>query len=123
MEPSLLEFDLARRDFTVNACSRAAAQCSGASTIDAGAAAGSPWWPSPLGSPSTGFLADGVADDPTRVLVLLVMGPLGFFLAPQAANQIKDTLLVWPWNWHIGDPPEQAPPALATRCAWSSSFF
>ena len=55
-------------------------------------------------------------DDPTR----LVRGAryaarLGFALAPASLEQARTTLAAWPWPWHPGDPPGQAPPALGTR--------
>ena len=57
-----------------------------------------------------------VADDPTRVIRAARYGArLKFSLAPDAAQQITNTLAAWPWTWKIGDSPSQAPPALATR--------
>lgn len=55
-------------------------------------------------------------DDPTR----LVRGAryaarLGFALAPASLEQARSTLEAWPWSWHPGDSPGQAPPALGTR--------
>ena len=118
VEPGLLELDLARRDFTVNALAlelplnAVAPQRSVQERLldlHGGQAH--------LARRQLAFLHDAsVADDPTRVIRAARYGArLGFSLAPEAAKQIKDTLAAWPWSWHIGDPPEQAPPALATR--------
>ena len=113
-----LELDLARRDFTVNALALelplnpVAPQRSVQERLldlHGGRAH--------LARRQLAFLHDAsVADDPTRVIRAARYGArLGFFLAPEAAQQITDTLVAWPWSWHLGDPPEQAPPALATR--------
>ena len=118
VEPGLLELDLARRDFTVNALA-----------LELPLNAVAPQLPvqewlldlhggqAHLARRQLAFLHDAsVADDPTRMIRAARYGArLGFSLAPEAAHQITDTLAVWPWSWHVGDPPEQAPPALATR--------
>ena len=118
VEPGLLELDLARRDFTVNALAlelplnEVAPQRSVQERLldlHGGQVH--------LARRQLAFLHDAsVADDPTRVIRAARYGArLGFSLAPEAAQQITDTLVAWPWSWHVGDPPEQAPPALATR--------
>ena len=118
VEPGLLELDLARRDFTVNALALElplnplALQRSVQERLldfHGGTAH--------LARRQLAFMHEGsVADDPTRVIRAARYGArLGFSLAPEAAQQITDTLMAWPWSWHFGDPPEQAPPALATR--------
>ena len=118
VEPGLLELDLARRDFTVNALAlelpldTVVPQRSVQERLldlHGGQAH--------LARRQLAFLhGTSVADDPTRVIRAARYGArLGFSLAPEAGQQITDTLAVWPWSWHVGDPPEQAPPALATR--------
>ena len=118
VESGLLELDLARRDFTVNALA-----------LELSLNAVVPQQPEPallldlhggqehLARRQLAFLHKAsVADDPTRVIRAARYGArLGFSLALEAAQQITDTLVIWPWSWHVGDPPEQAPPALATR--------
>ena len=118
VEQGPLELDLARRDFTVNAL---------AFELPLNAVAPQPsvkerlldlhGGQAHLARRQLAFLHDAsVADDPTRVIRAARYGArLGFSLAPEAAQQITDTLVAWPWSWHVGDPPEQAPPALATR--------
>jgi poly(A) polymerase len=55
-------------------------------------------------------------DDPTRLLrAARYAARLGFGLAPDALQQAASTLEAWPWPWRPGDPPQLAPPALATR--------
>ena len=118
VNPGLLELDLARRDFTVNALAfelplnAVVPQRSVQERLldlHGGTAH--------LARRQLAFLHDAsVADDPTRLVRAARYGArLGFSLAPEAAQQIKDTLVAWPWSWHLGDPPDQAPPALATR--------
>ena len=118
VEPGLLELDLARRDFTVNALA-----------LELPLNAVVPQQPelawlldlhggqAHLARRQLAFLHNAsVADDPTRVIRAARYGArLGFSLALEAAQQITDTLVTWPWSWHVGDPPEQAPPALASR--------
>ena len=118
VNPGLLELDLARRDFTVNALAfelplnAVVPQRSVQERLldlHGGTAH--------LARRQLAFLHDAsVADDPTRLVRAARYGArLEFSLAPEAAQQIKDTLVAWPWSWHLGDPPDQAPPALATR--------
>jgi poly(A) polymerase len=60
--------------------------------------------------------ASSVADDPTRVVrACRYAARLAFVLAPEAQQQINQTLESWPWSWTHGDVPAAAPPALATR--------
>jgi poly(A) polymerase len=108
-----LERDLERRDFTVNAM---ALELSLSGDRE-------PWLLDPHGG--QGHLArrelaflhpSSVADDPTRVVrACRYAARLGFVLAPEAQQQITETLEVWPWSWTHGDAPAAAPPALATR--------
>ena len=118
VEPGLLELDLARRDFTVNALAfelplNAVAPQRSVQERLLDLHGGQVH----LARRQLAFLHDAsVAEDPTRVVRAARYGArLGFSLAPEAAQQITDTLVIWPWSWRLGDPPEQAPPALATR--------
>ena len=118
VEPGLLELDLARRDFTVNALA-----------LELPLNAVAPQRPDQerlldlhggqahLAHRQLAFLHDAsVEDDPTRLIrAARYAARLGFSLAPEAARQITHTLAIWPWSWHLGDPPEQVPPALSTR--------
>ena len=118
VESGPLELDLARRDFTVNALA-----------LELPVDTVAPQRPAQerlldlhggqehLARRQLAFLhGASVEEDPTRMIRAARYGArLGFSLAPEAGQQITDTLAVWPWSWHVGDPPEQAPPALATR--------
>ena len=113
VESGSLERDLERRDFTVNAM---ALELSLSGDRE-------PWLLDPHGG--QGHLArrelaflhpSSVADDPTRVVRACRYGArLGFVLAPEAQQQITETLEAWPWFWSHGHAPAAAPPALATR--------
>ena len=55
-------------------------------------------------------------DDPTRIVRgARYAARLGFELAPESLEQLRHTLVVWPWAWRPGDPPQAAPSALGTR--------
>ncbi len=57
-----------------------------------------------------------VEEDPTRVIRgARYSARLNFELAPQTLSQVRKTIKLWPWNWHLEDPPNLAPPALSTR--------
>ena len=103
-----LEQDLARRDFTVNAM---ALELPGANLLDLHGG-----WQA-LALRQLAFLHSGsVRDDPTRVVRgARYAARLDFELAPEALGQVRSTLQAWPWTWRLGDAPELAPPALATR--------
>ncbi len=105
-----LEDDLARRDFSINAMALLL-EAAGPRLLD-----------------PHGGLADlerrqlrllhprSLADDPTRLLRGARYGArLGFALEAASLAQARTTLAAWPWRWRHGDPPQQAPPALATR--------
>ena len=118
VEPGLLELDLARRDFTVNALAleipldtEALSFLAQEKLLDLYGGQAH------LADRQLAFLHEAsIKDDPTRLIRAARYGArLGFSLAPEAAQQITDTLAAWPWSWHVGDPPEHAPPALATR--------
>lgn len=113
VEPGCLEFDLQRRDFTVNAMAwvlPAEATAVGVLLDPHGGAAH-------LARRELAFLhADSVRDDPTRVVrAARYAARLDFVMAPEALDQLMSTLETWPWSWTQSFPPDQAPPALATR--------
>ncbi len=106
--PSGLVEDLARRDFTVNAI---AIDLFTQNILD-------PFnGKSAIKNRQLEFLhSRSVADDPTRIVRgARYAARLNFDLSSQAKKQVQSTLNQWPWDWAKGDPPKQAPPALATR--------
>ena len=118
VEPGLLELDLARRDFTVNALALelplnavAPQRQEQERLLDLYGGQAH------LAHRQLVFLHDSsVEDDPTRLIrAARYAARLGFSLAPEAARQITHTLAIWPWSWHVGDPPKHVPPALSTR--------
>ena len=110
VSPGVLEDDLARRDFSVNAMALVLEGSSGQLLDPHGGLAD-------LESRRLRFLHGcSVADDPTRLVRGARYGArLGFSLDPASLEQVSATLAAWPWRWRHGDPPELAPPALATR--------
>ena len=106
--PGLLADDLARRDFTVNAM----ALC-----LSSGALLDPHGGQRDLAQRELRLLHEqSVRDDPTRLLrAARYAARLGFVLAAASGQQVVDTLSRWPWDWRPGDPPELAPPALASR--------
>ena len=57
-----------------------------------------------------------VLEDPTRIIrAARYSAKLGFNISSKALNQMQKTVNLWPWNWHIGDNPNLAPPALSIR--------
>ncbi|UPH89185.1 CCA tRNA nucleotidyltransferase [Synechococcus sp. NB0720_010] len=104
----LLDEDLARRDFTVNAM---------ALTLEGGELLDPHRGQQDLSSRQLRFLhPSSVSDDPTRLVrAARYAARLGFDLAPDAQVQAHATLSAWPWQWRPGDDPGQAPPALGTR--------
>ena len=107
--PGSLQADLSRRDFTINAM---ALDLLSGELIDPYGGCGH------LATRQLVFLhGASVSDDPTRVIRAARYGArLGFGLDPSSLEQLNATLAAWPWAWRSGDPPAQAPPALATRC-------
>ncbi len=113
VESGSLERDLERRDFTVNAMALELSLSGD----------GEPRLLDPHGGQAhlarreLAFLhPSSVADDPTRVVrACRYAARLAFVLAPEARQQITQTLEDWPWFWTHGDAPAAAPPALATR--------
>ena len=110
VSPGVLEDDLARRDFSVNAMALVLDGSSGQLLDPHGGLAD-------LESRRLRFLHGcSVADDPTRLVRGARYGArLGFRLDAASLEQVSATLAAWPWRWRHGDPPELAPPALATR--------
>ena len=113
VEPGPLELDLQRRDFTVNAM---AWVLPGAPT-ERGFLLDPHGGVDHLARRELAFLhAESVRDDPTRVVrAARYAARLDFALAPEALEQLISTVAAWPWSWTPSAPPEQAPPALATR--------
>jgi poly(A) polymerase len=113
VRPGSLEQDLARRDFSVNAM---------ALVLPDGAASelqllDPHGGQQALAARQLRFLhSSSLRDDPTRLLrAARYAARLGFDLAPEALEQARTTMAEWPWPWHLGDDPANAPPALATR--------
>jgi poly(A) polymerase len=108
----LLEQDLARRDFTVNAIALLLGpKASAIKLLDPHGGQRD------LQQRTLRFLHHhSVQDDPTRLIRgARYAARLHFGLAAESQRQAKETLQVWPWSWHHGDPPSDAPPALSTR--------
>jgi poly(A) polymerase len=112
VSPGSLDDDLARRDFSVNAMALVLdGEGRGAQLLDPHGGQ------LDLAQRQLRLLHDhSLSDDPTRLLrAARYRARLGFGLAAPSLLQARDTLASWPWPWHHGDPPGQAPPALATR--------
>ena len=110
--PGSLDDDLARRDFSVNAMALVLdGEGRGAQLLDPHGGQ------LDLAQRQLRLLHDhSLSDDPTRLLrAARYVARLGFGLAAPSLLQARETLASWPWPWHHGDPPGQAPPALATR--------
>ena len=106
--PCILEKDLFRRDFTINAM---AIELSAMKLIDPHDGE------SALAKRELHFLhSKSVEDDPSRIIrAARYSARLLFHLAPDSLNQVKSTLKRWPWHWRQGNSTHLAPPALATR--------
>ncbi|MEO1003210.1 MAG: CCA tRNA nucleotidyltransferase [Cyanobacteria bacterium J06638_7] len=106
--PGLLADDLARRDFSINAI---ALDLASGELIDPHGGQ------TDLQRRQLRLLhPHSLRDDPTR----LVRGAryaarLGFQLEAASREQARRTLAAWPWAWHSGERPGQAPAALGTR--------
>ena len=111
VQAGVLDEDLARRDFTVNAMALVLQSDGSQLLMDPHGGQ------EHLASRLLVFLHDSsVADDPTRVIRAARYGArLGFHLAPEALVQLGSTLAAWPWSWRHGDPVDAVPPALGTR--------
>ncbi len=108
VSPGSIEKDLTRRDFTINAM---AIDIFTTDLIDlhGGITA--------LSEKKINFLhSRSVVDDPTRIIrAARYASRLKFELTDEAIHQVHEALNCWPWGWHHNQPPELAPPALATR--------
>ena len=113
VERGSLERDLERRDFTVNAMALELSLSGDGEPLLLDPHGGQ----AHLARRELAFLhPSSVADDPTRVVrACRYAARLAFVLAPEAQQQITETLEAWPWSWTHGDAPASAPPALATR--------
>lgn len=103
-----LEDDLARRDLTINAM---AVDLATDTLFDPHGGRAD------LEARRLRFLhPSSLRDDPTRLVrAARYAARLGFRLEEGSRLQAACTLTSWPWRWHPGDPPEEAPPALSTR--------
>jgi poly(A) polymerase len=104
----VLEEDLARRDFTINAM---------AFDLATGSLLDPHGGQADLAARRLRFLHPAsFRDDPTRLVrAARYAGRLGFQLASASQSQAVSTLVAWPWAWRAGDPPGRAPAALGTR--------
>jgi len=108
VELSTIKKDLIRRDFNINAMAielkdnKLIDLFSGSDAID---------------NMQIDFLHESsVLEDPTRIIrASRYSAKLNFNLSNKALKQIKDTINLWPWNWHIGDNTDLAPSALSIR--------
>ena len=108
VQPGSLAADLVRRDLTINAM---ALDLMSGELIDLHGGQ------SDLAAGRLQFLHPGsISDDPTRVIRAARYGArLGIDLGSEALEQVGATVAAWPWAWHVGNAPETAPPALASR--------
>ena len=108
VELSTIKKDLIRRDFNINAM---AIELKDNKLIDlfSGSAG--------IDNMKIDFLHESsVLEDPTRIIrASRYSAKLNFNLSNQALKQIKDTINLWSWNWHIGDNSDLAPSALSIR--------
>ncbi len=108
VELSTIKKDLLRRDFNINAMAielkdnRLIDLFSGLDAIE---------------NMTIDFLHESsVLEDPTRIIrASRYSAKLDFHLSNQALKQIKDTINLWPWNWHIGDNTDLCPSSLSIR--------
>jgi len=108
VELSTIKKDLIRRDFNINAM---AIELKDNKLIDLFSGTDA------IENMKMDFLhKSSVLDDPTRIIrASRYSAKLDFDLSNQALKQIKDTINLWPWNWHIGDNTDLAPSALSIR--------
>lgn len=108
----VLEDDLARRDFSVNAMAMVlSADGSGVELLDPHHGQ------EDLARRCLRLLHHGsLMDDPTRLIrAARYAARLDFQLDAHAEEQARDLIARWPWCWRPEDPAQQAPPALSTR--------
>jgi len=108
VELSTIKKDLIRRDLNINAM---AIELKGNKLIDLFSGSDS------IENMKMDFLHESsVLEDPTRIIrASRYSAKLDFHLSNQALKQIKDTINLWPWDWHIGDNTDLAPSALSIR--------
>jgi len=108
VQPGSLAADLVRRDLTINAM---------ALDLISGELIDPHGGQSDLAAGRLQFLHSGsISDDPTRVIRAARYGArLDMNLDVEALKQVSETVAAWPWAWQVGDAPETAPPALASR--------
>ena len=105
---STIKKDLIRRDFNINAM---AIELKDNKLIDLFSGSNA------IENKKIDFLHESsVLEDPTRIIrASRYSAKLNFHLSNQAVRQIKDTINLWPWNWHIGDTTDLVPSALSIR--------
>ena len=105
---STIKKDLIRRDFNINAM---AIELKDNKLIDLFSGSDA------IENMKMDFLHESsVLEDPTRIIrASRYSAKLDFHLSNKALKQIKDTINLWPWNWHIGDNTDLAPSALSIR--------
>jgi poly(A) polymerase len=108
VELSTIKKDLIRRDFNINAM---AIELKDDKLIDLFSGTDA------IKNMKIDFLHESsVLEDPTRIIrASRYSAKLDFCLSNQALKQIKDTINLWPWNWHIGDSTDLVPSALSIR--------
>ena len=108
VELSTIKKDLIRRDFNINAM---AIELKDNKLIDLFSGSDA------IENMKMDFLHEAsVLEDPTRIIrASRYSAKLNFNLSNQALKQIKDTIDLWSWNWHIGDNTDLAPSALSIR--------
>ncbi len=108
VELSTIKKDLIRRDFNINAM---AIELKDNKLIDLFSGSDA------IENMQIDFLHESsVLEDPTRIIrASHYSAKLNFHLSNKALKQIKDTINLWPWNWHIGDNTDLAPSALSIR--------
>ena len=108
VKSSTIKNDLIRRDFNINAM---AIELKNNKVIDLFSGLDA------IKNMKMDFLHESsVLDDPTRIIrASRYSAKLDFDLSNQALRQIKDTVNLWPWKWHIGDNIDLAPSALSIR--------
>ncbi len=108
VESSTIKNDLIRRDFNINAM---AIELKENRLIDLFSGLDA------IINKEIDFLhKSSVLEDPTRIIrASRYSAKLDFRISNQALGQIKDTMNIWPWNWHIGDKTHLPPSALSIR--------
>tara|TARA_Y100001968_G_scaffold297440_1_gene306372 strand:+ start:4653 stop:5891 length:1239 start_codon:yes stop_codon:yes gene_type:complete len=108
IEPTSIEEDLHRRDFTINAI---ALDLNTYKLIDLHGGLDA------LKKQELTFIhSHSVQEDPTRIIRgARYAARLNFHLSKESIHQIQATIKQWPWEWNPTHSEHLAPPALATR--------